>query len=97
MPASAPKQKIILITKEKKQNSAEIGRLKIREENILSMKIRANDIDLIDAKRFDSFCSVFFNCKNKYCCFNKKLNNTRLKLKTSVKFGVDLFSLKVMV
>ena len=35
---------------------------------ILSMKIRANNIDLIDAKRFDSFSSVIFNCKNKYCC-----------------------------
>ena len=32
--------------------------MKIREENILSMKIRANDIDLIDAERFDSFSSV---------------------------------------
>ena len=49
------------------------------------MKIRANNIDLIDAERFDSFSSVIFNCKNKYCCFNKRLNNTRLKLKTSVK------------
>ena len=49
------------------------------------MKIRANDIDLIDAERFDSFSSVIFNSKSTYCCFNKKLNNTRLKLKTSVK------------
>ena len=32
--------------------------MKNREENILSMKIRANDIDLIDAERFDSFSSV---------------------------------------
>ena len=52
----------------------------------LSMKIRANDIDLIDAERFDSFSTVIFNCKIKYCCFNKKLNSMRLKLKTSVKF-----------
>ena len=50
------------------------------------MKIRANDIDLIDAERFDGFSSVIFNCKIKYCCFNKKLNNIRLTLKTSVKF-----------
>ena len=27
------------------------------------MKIRANDIDLIDAERFDSFSSVIINCK----------------------------------
>ena len=40
------------------------------------MKIRANGFDLIDAERFDSFSSVIINCKNKYCCFNKKLNNT---------------------
>ena len=40
-----------------------IGKLKIREENILSMKIRANDIDLINAERFDSFSSVIFNSK----------------------------------
>ena len=42
------------------------------------MKIRVNDIDLIDAERFDSFSSVIINCKNKYCCFSKKLNNTEL-------------------
>ena len=63
-----------------------LGRLKIREENILSMKIKANDIDVIDAKRFDSFSSVIINCKKKCCCFNEKPNNTRLKLKTLVKF-----------
>ena len=40
-----------------------LGRLKIRKENILSMKIRANDIDLKDAQRFDSFSSVIINCK----------------------------------
>ena len=28
-----------------------------------SMKIRANDIDLRDAERFNSFSSVIFNCK----------------------------------
>ena len=50
------------------------------------MKIRASDIDHVDAERFDSFSSVIFNYKIKYCCYNKKLNNTRLKLKTSVKF-----------
>ena len=27
------------------------------------MKIRANDIDLIDAELFDSFSSVIINCK----------------------------------
>ena len=54
--------------------SRDFGRLKIREENILSMKIRANDIDLIDAERFDSFFSVIFNCKIKYC-FNKNFFN----------------------
>ena len=40
-----------------------LGRLKIREENILSMKIRADDIDIIDAERFDSFSSIIINCK----------------------------------
>ena len=35
-----------------------IGRLKIRVENISSMKIRANDIDLVEAERFDSLSSV---------------------------------------
>ena len=37
------------------------------------MKIRANDIDLKDAERFDSFSSDIFTRKIKYCCFNKKL------------------------
>ena len=37
------------------------------------MKIRANNIDLIDEERYDSFSSVIINCKNKYCCFNKNL------------------------
>ena len=56
------------------------------------MKIRANDIDLRDAERFDSclasfserfdsFFSVIFNCKIKYCCSNKKLNNFLSKQK----------------
>ena len=40
---------------------------------------KANDIDLRNAKRFDSFSSVIFNSKIKYCCFNKKLNNTKAK------------------
>ena len=60
----------------------------VKASSNLSIKIRANDIDLIDAERFDSFSSVIFNSKNKCCCFNKKLNNTRLKLKTSVKFNI---------
>ena len=30
--------------------------------NILSVKIRANVIDLVEAERFDSFSSVIFNC-----------------------------------
>ena len=34
-----------------------IGKLKIRHENILSIKIRVNDINLIGAERFDSFSS----------------------------------------
>ena len=45
----------------------------------MSMKIRDNDIDLIDAERFDSFSSVIFNSKIKYCCLNKKPNNTQIK------------------
>ena len=45
----------------------------------LNMKIRAIVIDVIDAERFDSFSSVITNCKNKYCCFNKKLNNCFIK------------------
>ena len=32
-----------------------LARLKIRKENILSMKIRANDSDLKEAERFGSF------------------------------------------
>ena len=44
------------------------------------MKITANDIDLIDAECFDSFSSIIFNCKIKYCCFNKKLSDTELFL-----------------
>ena len=40
------------------------------------MKIRANNIDLIDAERFDSFS--WLNCKIEYCCCSKKLNNTQL-------------------
>ena len=35
-----------------------IGRLMIREENILSMKIGANDIDLIDAEKKCFKCSA---------------------------------------
>ena len=34
-----------------------------------------------------AFLASLSTAKNKYCCFNKKLNNTRLKLKTSVKFS----------
>ena len=52
----------------------------------MNIKLRANNIDVRDAERFNSFSSVIINCKNKYCCFHKPLNNTRLKLKTSVKF-----------
>ena len=42
------------------------------------MKIRVYDFDLRGAKRFDSFSSVIFNCKMKYCCFHKNLNNTQV-------------------
>ena len=63
---------------EESQNLFKLGRLKIQEENIFSMKIRANDIDLTDAEHFDSFSSVIFNCKIKYCRFDKKLNNINL-------------------
>ena len=42
------------------------------------MKIRGNDIDLIDAERFDKFSSVIFNCLNKFWCFNKKLNTIKI-------------------
>ena len=48
----------------------------VKDIQLMSIKIKANDIDFIDAECFDSFSSVIFNCKNKYCCFNKKLNNT---------------------
>ena len=67
-----------------------LGRLQIREEIILNMKIRAIDIDLKDAERFDSFSSVIFNSKIKYCCFNKNVKNrfTKLKLKPSVKLMI---------
>ena len=74
-------QMFILIQNAKNCNNIQIQTimifaiLKIREENILSMKIRANEFDLSNAKRFNSFSSVIFNSKNKYCCFNKKLNN----------------------
>ena len=34
-----------------------------------------------------AFLASLSTAKNKYCCFNKKLNNTRPKLKTSVKFS----------
>ena len=40
------------------------GRLKIRQVNILSMKVRANDIGLRVAERFDSFSYVIFNYIN---------------------------------
>ena len=46
---------------------------------ILSMKIRAIDIDLKDAEHFDSFSSIIFNCEIKYCCFNKNLDSTKAK------------------
>ena len=45
------------------KNIRKIGRLKIREENILIMKIRANDVYHKDAERFDNFSSVIINCK----------------------------------
>ena len=38
---------------------------------LLCMKISVNETDLKDAKRFDSFLSIIFNCKIKYCCFEK--------------------------
>ena len=37
----------------------------------MSMKIRANEIDLKDAERFGSFPSTIFNCKIKHCRFKK--------------------------
>ena len=37
----------------------------------LSMKIRVNDIDLIDAERFDSFSSVIINCKKNIAALAK--------------------------
>ena len=48
-----------------------LGRLKIRKENILSMKFRVSDINLKVAEHFDSFPSVIFNCKIKYCSLFK--------------------------
>ena len=50
------------------------------------MEIRVNNIDLRDAKLFDSFSRVIFNCKIKYCCFNRKL--------TITSFSIVLFSIK---
>ena len=67
-------------------NNKKFDRLKNREGNILNKKIRANDIKPTDAEHFDSFSSVIFNRKLKYCCYNKKISNARLKLKTSIKF-----------
>ena len=50
-----------------------LGRLKIWEENILSMKIRANDIDLVDAELIEvfSFSLVLFSflLKQQYLLF----------------------------
>ena len=43
----------------------------ISNKTALNMKIRANDIDLIDAKRFDSFSSIIINCKNKIAALIK--------------------------
>ena len=39
---------------------SKIGRLKIREENFLSLKIRANSIDTKFADCFDRFSSITF-------------------------------------
>ena len=77
--------------------------LLLGKQNHFSMKIRANDIDLTNAERFDSFSSVIFNCKNKYCCFNKKLNNTRyhlalifmLKMLLALIFMLKMFSFRI--
>ena len=46
-----------------------------------NLKIRANDIDLRDAKRFDSFSSSFSTAKLKIAALIKSY--TILKLKTS--------------
>ena len=40
-----------------------LDRLNIQEENIWSMKIRANDIDLADEKHFNSFFLQFLTAK----------------------------------
>ena len=40
-----------------------LGRLMILEENILSIKFKVNHIVHKDAKRFDFFLGVIFNCK----------------------------------
>ena len=48
-----------------------LDRLKIQEESILSMKIRADNIDLVDAECFNCFPSISSNCKIIYCCFEK--------------------------
>ena len=47
------------------------SRLKILHEKFLSMKITTNEIDLKDAKRFDSFQSVIFNCKTNVMLLQK--------------------------
>ena len=44
------------------------------------MEIKTNDIDLKNSQRFGVFSNVTFNCKSKYCCFNKKLNNIQTVL-----------------
>ena len=48
----------------KHKDYTNLGRLKAWKENILSMKIRANEKDIRDAKHFDSFSTVIFKCKN---------------------------------
>ena len=45
------------------------------------MKNIANNINPKNAERFHHFSRVIFICKIKYYWFNKKLNNTRLKVK----------------
>ena len=50
------------------------------------MKIRANDFDFRDSECLKSFSKVVFNCKVRYCFFDEELNNTRLTLKTLIKF-----------
>ena len=49
------------------------GRLKIRQVNFLSMKVRANDIDLRVAERFDIFSYVIFNYINLTSVFRVSL------------------------